>query len=83
MNESKIEFLQLGSRQQLSKCEIGSIYVNGCILKSAEELNTCGWMDSSLSLNLTYLGKTELLCLTCTVLSKFVNHSVRKLVLYK
>ena len=35
LNEGKMEFLQLGSRQQLSKCE--SINVNGCVTKNVQK----------------------------------------------
>ena len=36
MSEGKTEFLQLGSRQNVSKCEVESIDMNGCDIKSAQ-----------------------------------------------
>ena len=49
MNNGKMEFLHLSSRQQLSKCEVDSINVNWCVIKKYTEVKYLGmWMDSSL-----------------------------------
>jgi hypothetical protein len=55
--DTKTEFLVLGTPQQLSKLEIGSVNVGGVQIKSVDSVRNLGsWFDKHMSMSV-YVGK--------------------------
>ena len=51
MNDSKTEFITIGSRQQLKKIQFDSIRVGGAVVKAVESVRDLGaYLDSTLSM---------------------------------
>ena len=65
MNDGKTEFMIVGSKHQLEKCETESIDVNGMHITPSTCIRFLGaWTDQQLSFKNTYLLNVTLQCST-------------------